>query len=68
MTPLRKKMIKDMQLRRFSPDTQKLYVYAVEDLARFFNRSPDRLSEQEVWEYLLRWTPMVRQPECQNKL
>lgn len=53
MSPLRKKMIKDMKLRRFSQDTQKLYVYAVEDLAKFYNRSPDRISQQEVWEYLL---------------
>lgn len=53
MTPLRKKMINDMKLRRFSPDTQKLYVYAVEDLSKFYSRSPDRISEDEVWEYLL---------------
>ena len=46
-------MIKEMKLRRFSQDTQKLYVYAVEDLAKFYNRSPNRISQQEVWEYLL---------------
>lgn len=53
MTPLRQKMINDMKLRRFSTDTQRLYVHAVEDLAKYYNRSPDLISEEEVWEYLL---------------
>ena len=53
MTPLRQKMINDMKFRRFSPKTIKLYVYAVEDLAKYYNRSPDRISEEEVHGYLL---------------
>lgn len=53
MTPLRQKMINDMKLRRFSDDTQKLYLYAVEDLAKYYNRSPDQINEEEVYEYLL---------------
>lgn len=53
MTPLRQKMINDMKLRRFSPSTQELYIYAVEDLARYYNRSPDCISEEEVYGYLL---------------
>ncbi len=53
MTPLRQKMINDMKLRRFSTDPQRLYVHAVEDLAKYYNRSPDLISEEEVWEYLL---------------
>ncbi len=53
MTPLRQKMINDMKLRRFSSGTQRLYVHAVEDLAKYYNRSPDLISEEEVWEYLL---------------
>lgn len=52
MTPLRQKMINDMKFRRFSPKTIKLYVYAVEDLAKYYNRSPDRISEEEVHGYL----------------
>ncbi|MCP3930979.1 MAG: tyrosine-type recombinase/integrase [Bacteroidetes bacterium] len=42
-----------MKFRRFSPKTIKLYVYAVEDLAKYYNRSPDRISEEEVHGYLL---------------
>ncbi len=53
MTPLRQKMINDMKLPRFSTDTQRLYVHAVEDLAKYYNRSPDRISEEEVHGYLL---------------
>jgi len=53
MTPLRQKMINDMKLRRFALGTQKLYVYAVEDLARYYHRSPDLIREEEVHVYLL---------------
>ncbi len=53
MTPLRQKMTDDMKLRRFSPETIKLYVYAVKDISRYYNRSPDLISEQEVYGYLL---------------
>ena len=53
MTPLRQKMINDMKLRRFAPATQKLYVYAVEDLAKYYNRSPDLINEEEALGYLL---------------
>lgn len=53
MTPLREKMTNDMKLRRFSPETIKLYVYAVKDISRYYNRSPDLISEEEVYGYLL---------------
>ena len=53
MTPLRQKMTNDMKLRRFSPETIKLYVYAVKDISRYYNRSPDLISEEEVYGYLL---------------
>jgi len=53
MTPLRQKMINDMKLRRFAIGTQKLYVYAVEDLAKYYHRSPDLISEEEAHGYLL---------------
>jgi site-specific recombinase XerD len=46
-------MINDMKLRRFALGTQKLYVYAVKDLARYYHRSPDLIREEEVHVYLL---------------
>jgi integrase/recombinase XerD len=53
MTPLRQKMINDMKLRRFSPETIKLYVYAVKDLAKYYRKSPDLIKEEEAHGYLL---------------
>jgi integrase/recombinase XerD len=53
MTPLRQKMINDMKLRRFAISTQNLYIHAVKDLARYYHRSPDLISEEEAHYYLL---------------
>lgn len=53
MTELRKKMIRDMQLRRFSERTQRSYVGAVGLLARHYHRSPDKISKEEIQDYLL---------------
>jgi len=36
MTPLRQRMLEDMQLRAFSPRTQEAYVRAVRQLAAHF--------------------------------
>jgi len=46
-------MIRDMQLRRFSPRTQNSYVRAVELLARYYRRSPEKISKEEIQDYLL---------------
>jgi integrase/recombinase XerD len=53
MTPLRAKMLDTMKLHRFSPKTQKAYVAAVADLAKFYNQSPDKIDKQRVHAYLL---------------
>lgn len=53
MTPLCQKMINDMKLRRFAPKTQQAYVSAVSGVAKYFGRSPDMLSENDVQHYLL---------------
>ena len=52
MTPLRQRMIREMQLRQLSPRTVAHYVRAVIGLARFYRRSPDRLSREQVRSYL----------------
>ena len=53
MTPLRKRMIEDMELAGLAQSTRKSYVDAVRGLAKHFGRSPDGLSEGEVRTYLL---------------
>ncbi len=53
MTPLRGKMIKEMQLRRFSEKTQKTYIWAVADLARYYSTSPDKISGSQFRDYCL---------------
>lgn len=52
MTPLRQRLIREMQLRAFSPRTIDSYVDAVAGLAAFYHRSPDRLKLEEVRSYL----------------
>jgi len=53
MSPLRQRMLDDMQLRRFSPHTVAAYLRAVTRLAQFYNRSPDRISKEEVRAFLV---------------
>jgi integrase/recombinase XerD len=53
MTPLRQRMIEDMQLRGLSKNTQKAYVLAVSQFADHFGRSPEQISEEELRRYFL---------------
>ena len=48
MSPLRRRMIEDMTVRNLSPATQRSYVHAVAKFGRFFSRSPEKLSLEEV--------------------
>jgi integrase/recombinase XerD len=53
MTPLRKRMIDEMQLRNFAPKTIQVYVENVARFARYYHKSPDKLGPEEVRAYLL---------------
>ena len=53
MTPLRQRMIEDMQLRGLAAETQRSYVHYVAGLARFYQTSPDLLGLEEIREYQL---------------
>src|SRR3989304_5974372 len=53
MTPLRHRMIQDLQLRGYADRTIEAYVHAVAQLARFYHASPDRLTEEQIRQYLL---------------
>ena len=52
MTPLRARMIRELELQRKSPNTIKPYLLAVEDLAKHYGRSPDLLSIEEIRDYV----------------
>ena len=52
MTPLRRRMIEDMTLAGMSQGTQGTYLSAIKQLAVFYKRSPEDLSEAEVGVYL----------------
>lgn len=53
MSPLRRRMIEDMTVRNLSRSTQQSYIYAVAKFSRHFNRSPDRLSMEDIRAYQL---------------
>ena len=53
MTPLRQRMIEDMQLRELPEITQDRYVRAVRQLADYYGRSPDKIAEEELRRYFL---------------
>jgi integrase/recombinase XerD len=56
MTVLRTRFLEDMQLHGFSPKTQSCYVGAVRGLAKFYRKSPDQVSEEELRRYFLHLT------------
>jgi len=48
VTPLRRRMIEDMQIRNLAPRTQITYVEQVDRFARHFRKSPERLGPPEI--------------------
>ena len=53
MTPLRERFIEDMQLRGFAPTTQQVYVSAVQRLAAYYGKSPDKITNEQLRDYFL---------------
>lgn len=53
MDALREQMIKDLQLKGITPRTQKKYLREVNNLSNYFGKSPEKLGEKEVKEYLV---------------
>lgn len=53
MTPLRHRMIEEMQLRGLAESTQKNYMYTVRRLAAHYDRSPDQITDDEIRSYYL---------------
>jgi len=53
MTPLRQRMLEDMQLRGLAARTQESYLAAIQQLAVHYSKSPDLISEEELRQYFL---------------
>ena len=55
MTPLRRRMIEDMQIRNLAPRTQVCYVEQVDRFVRHFRRSPELIGPAEIraWQIYL---------------
>ncbi|MHC5112521.1 MAG: tyrosine-type recombinase/integrase [Planctomycetota bacterium] len=51
MTPLRQRLIQDMQLRGLADSTQRTYVDAIYELAKHFRRPPESLNDKDIREY-----------------
>ena len=53
MSPLRRRMIEDMQIRNLTPNTQHVYAEQVVRFVRHFHKSPEDLGPAEIRTYLL---------------
>ena len=53
ITPLRQRMIDDMQLRKLAPKTQSAYLLHVRRLAAFLHRSPDTATSEDLRRFQL---------------
>jgi integrase/recombinase XerD len=53
ISPLRRRLIEDMTIRRLSPNTQHQYIRHVKSFADFVGRSPDKTTAEDVHRYQL---------------
>lgn len=60
MTPLRSRMIEDMQLHGYASRTQGLYVGVIAKFARHYGKSPELISEEELRQYFLHATQVEK--------
>lgn len=53
MSKLHDKMLQDMQLRGFSPNTQKTYLKNLQHFEKFYQAPAKQLNQEELRNYLL---------------
>ena len=53
ISPLRERMIEDMTMRKLAEQTQTGYIRAVRQFTRFFGRSPDQASAEDLRQFQL---------------
>ena len=55
-SPLRQRMIEDMELRKLAPKTQSGYIRVIKNLARFLGHSPSTATSEELRNYQIHLT------------
>ena len=58
MTLLRKRMLEELQRRRYSPETIRLYLSAVKHFTSYFGKRPDHLGSEDLLQYQLYLDPI----------
>jgi len=56
MTPLRQRMLEDMEIRNLTHNTQLAYLQQVSSFAKYFQRSPELLGPEEIRTYQVHLT------------
>jgi hypothetical protein len=53
MTPLRQRVLEDLQIRHYSPNTVRAYIRSIAEFAKHFGKSLDLLGAEQIREYQL---------------
>src|ERR1039457_725748 len=53
VTPLRQRMLEDLQIRNYAPTTVTAYIRCVAEFAKHFGKSPEFLGPEQIREYQL---------------
>jgi integrase/recombinase XerD len=53
VTPLRQRMLEDLQIRRYSSTTIRIYLRCIAEFAQHFGKPPDRLGAEHIRQYQL---------------
>jgi integrase/recombinase XerD len=66
ISPLRRRMIEDMTIRKLAPKTQQGYVRTIKDFTVFLGRSPDSASLEDIRRFQLHLAQSGAQPPIVN--